>query len=95
MYGSQGLVALFHLILPEIWGILQLTEMGVSKNRGFYPPKSSIFKGFSIIFTIHFGGKHPYCWFNTQISLSFPNSTEAAPDNHPNILAEKTTTWVF
>ena len=47
MYGSQGLVAIFHLILPEVWVILQLTES----------------------------------------FLSFPNSTEAAPDNHPNILA--------
>ena len=28
--------------------------MGVSKNRG--TPKSSILIGFSIIFTIHFGG---------------------------------------
>ena len=28
--------------------------MGVSKNRG--TPKSSILRGFSIIFTIHFGG---------------------------------------
>ena len=27
----------------------------VSENRGFYPPKSSILIGFSIIFTIHFG----------------------------------------
>ena len=39
--------------------------MGVSKNRVFVPPKSSILIGFSIIFTIHFGGpplfwRHPY-----------------------------------
>ncbi len=31
--------------------------MGVSKNNG--TPKSSILIGFSIIFTIHFGGKIP------------------------------------
>ena len=33
-------------------------DMGVSKNSGFFLPKSSHFKkwGFSIIFTIHFGG---------------------------------------
>ena len=32
-------------------------HMGVSKNNG--TPKSSILVGFSIIFTIHFGGKIP------------------------------------
>ena len=30
-------------------------KMGVSKNRGTVPPKSSILIGFSIILTIHFG----------------------------------------
>ena len=41
-------------------------ELGVSKNNG--TPKSSILIGFSIIFTIHFGGQyHPYFWFNTQL----------------------------
>ena len=35
--------------------------MAVSENSGF-PPKSSIFIGFSIIFTIHFGGFSPYFW---------------------------------
>ncbi len=35
----------------------------------FLPPKSSIKKqGFSIIFTIHFGGRYPYFWFNTHLS---------------------------
>ena len=34
-----------------------LVDLGVSKNSG--PPKSSILIGFSIIFTIHFGGKIP------------------------------------
>jgi len=27
-----------------------------------FPPKSSILMGFSILFTIHFGGKSPYFW---------------------------------
>ena len=40
-------------------------HMGVSKNNG--TPKSSILIGFSIIFTIHFGGKIPYFWFNTHV----------------------------
>ncbi len=35
-------------------------NMGVSKNNG--TPKSSILIGFSIIFTIHFGGFYPYFW---------------------------------
>ena len=43
-------------------GLPERNDMGVSKNRG--APKSSILIGFSIIFTIHFGGfppwKHPY-----------------------------------
>ena len=38
------------IIVHEVW----VGNMGVSKNRGFYP-KSSILIGFSIIFTIHFG----------------------------------------
>ena len=40
--------------------------MGVSKNRGG-PPKSSILIGFSIIFTIHFGGKIPLFLGSTPI----------------------------
>ena len=43
--------------------------MGVSKNRGVKPPQIiHLFIGFSIIFTIHFGGNFsPYFWFNTHI----------------------------
>ena len=37
--------------------MLQKVYMGVSKNSS--TPKSSILIGFSIIFTIHFGGKPP------------------------------------
>ena len=56
--------------MPSNWQGLELSDqlqwyMGVSKNNG--TPKSSILKGFSIIFTIHFGGFSPYFWFNTHI----------------------------
>ena len=33
-----------------------------------FPSKSSIFIGFSIIFTIHFGGNSPIFWISTYIS---------------------------
>ena len=46
-------------------------ELGVSKNRGFYPPKSSVLIGFSIIFTIHFGVplflETPNCFFSLLV----------------------------
>ena len=35
--------------------VLHLQHVGVSKNSGVFPSKSSILIGFSIIFTIHFG----------------------------------------
>ena len=70
---------------------LQGIHMGVSKNNG--TPKSSHKKiGFSMIFTIHFGGfPSPYFWFNTHMQkhqnlifqvafinfLSYPKSTQA------------------
>ncbi len=38
------------------------------KNRGG-PHKSSILIGFSIIFTIHFGGKHPYFWKHPYVRI--------------------------
>ena len=51
-------------IWNHFWGSLEKNKhtksgknMGVSKNRG--TPKSSILIGFSIIFTIHFGGFPP------------------------------------
>ena len=51
--------------------------MGVSENSG--TPKSSILRGFSIIFTIHFGvfpyfWKHPYVYyeFNSQQTRDNP-----------------------
>ncbi len=44
-------------------------EMGVSKNRGGWkPPKSSILIGFSIIFTVHFGG-FPPIFGNSQMDV--------------------------
>jgi len=47
--------------------------MGVSKNSGF-PPKSSIQIGFSMIFTIHFGGKPPILG-NPRVSNNHPLRT--------------------
>ena len=45
------------------------TYMGVSKNNGTPKyPKSSILIGFSIIFTIHFGGVSPYFWVDTHMT---------------------------
>ena len=45
-------------------GFMLILE-GVSKNKG--TPKSSILIGFSIIFTIHFGGFHPPIFGSTPI----------------------------
>ena len=47
----------------HIW----MKNMDVSKNRGSYPPNHPILIGFSIVFTIHFGGpplflETPKCW---------------------------------
>ena len=42
---------------PRSKSFVYVWNMGVSKNRG--TPKSSILIGFSIIFTIHFGGFPP------------------------------------
>ncbi len=47
--------------------------MGVSKNRG--TPKSSILIGFSIIFTIHFGG-FPPIFGNIHIHVTCQLQTE-------------------
>ena len=45
------------------WSFLEGRERyGCFLKIGGFPPKSSILIGFSIIFTIHFGGKHPYFW---------------------------------
>ena len=52
-------------------------HLGVSKNNG--TPKSSILIGFSIIFTIHFGGKIPL--FLVQHPLAFVAS--GRPYRHP------------
>ena len=42
-------------------------HMGVSKNNGKTPQIIHLFIGFSLIFTIHFGGFSPYFWFNIHI----------------------------
>ena len=56
----------------ECWSF-QMADMGVSENGG--TPKSSIWIGFSIIFTIHFGGISPYFWFNIQkLCRAMPSS---------------------
>ena len=48
------------------WNLNDYT--GVSKNRGGFPPNHPLKnRGFSIIFTIHFGGFYLYFWFNTQV----------------------------
>ena len=61
--------------------------MGVSKNSG--TPKSSILIGFSIIFTIHFGGKLPL-FLETPISKSWKNTRQHGvvvliPSNQPTV----------
>ena len=60
--------------------------MGVSKNRG--TPKSSILIGFSIIFTMHFGGfppflvQHPYQASQT-LCVDFGDFPPPASQKHP------------
>ena len=55
------------------------SHRGVSENNGFSPQIIHLFIGFSIIFTIHFGGNTPYFWFNTHgvssSSLRLPSSS--------------------
>ena len=36
------------------------------------PPNHPILIGFSLIFTIHFGGFSPYFWFNTHMAIAIP-----------------------
>ena len=56
---------------------LQSKMMDVSKNRGGKTPKSSILIGFSIIFTIHFGG---FPLFSPSILGVFPPFVVQHPD---------------
>ena len=60
------------VIIPAIESMYFLLPVGVFKNMG-KPPKSSILIGFSIIFTIHFGGK-PLGFFG-NIHVSLPETT--------------------
>ena len=59
-----------------LWGIIcWKTSIWVFPKIGVYTPKSSILIGFSIIFTIHFGGyPSPYCWFNSHITITTKRS---------------------
>ena len=50
-------------------------HLGVSKNRG--TSKSSILTGFSIIFTIHFGGFSPYSGLTPTTNLPFRSQRTA------------------
>ena len=59
--------------LVETWKTYE--DMGVSKNRGGLPKSSHLLIGFSIIFTIHFGGKIPLFWFNTHMKTYHPIAT--------------------
>ena len=60
--------------------------MDVSENSGISPPNHPILIGFSIIFTIHFGGfpyfwKHPYQVFNISLAFSLrPSSLKTLLD---------------
>ena len=55
-----------------LWHTMAISsaDMGASKNNGI--PKSSILLGFSIIFTIHFGGKHPLFLVQHPYNISCP-----------------------
>ena len=72
----------FFIFLFEIWLCVNISlthlaafaQMGVSLNSGFSPQIIHLFIGFSIIFTIHFGGK-PTILGNTQISPWTSGST--------------------
>ena len=79
-------LGLFH---PEISGIIYL-HMGVSKNRG--TPKSSILIRFSIIFTIHFGGKISPI-FGTPISPGFSSRWENPRSSPPTRASSGNGCW--
>ena len=58
------------------FGFLFFLEMGVSKNNG--TPKSSSLIGFSIIFTIHFGGP-PLFWETSKSTRLWERSHNISP----------------
>ena len=62
--------------------------MGVSKNSG--TPRSSILIGFSILFTIHFGGRRPYFWKHPYTKLSKTRLTvrDVSPKKMPRVDVE-------
>ncbi len=55
------------LLLVRTGSLWNNVQMGVEPKIGVFPPKSSILIGFSIIFTIHFGG--PPLFLETPRSL--------------------------
>ena len=67
--------------------------MGVSKNNG--TPKSSILTGFSIIFTIHFGGKTPYFWIDTHMDIPVLVSfqTKVSIFKSPRVTSQYSSWW--
>ena len=50
-------------------------QLDVSKNMG-KPLKSPILTGFSIIFTIHFGGNTPYVWKYPTLKVEIQKPTQ-------------------
>ena len=67
--------------------------MGVSENSG--TPKSSILIGFSIIFTIQFGGIYPY--FRKTLKKNANTMVCKMEANNPNLVTEKQPMfeWMF
>ena len=63
--------------------LLKLQYVRVSKNRGVYPPKSSILIGFGTIINHPFWGFSPYFWVDTHVS-STKNTKE---HNSVNVLS--------
>ena len=49
-------------MVVDFQGIIRDFDKWMFPKIGVFPPKSSILIGFSILFTIHFGGKSPYFW---------------------------------
>ena len=50
--------------------VFYFPHMGVSKNNGKTPQIIHLFIGFSLIFTIHFGGKNPPIFGSTPKNIS-------------------------
>ena len=74
LWKNWGVFGVFHFKkLTFFWGVLDVSDIGLGVNYGCFrklwvPPNHPILIGFSIIFTIHFGGKHPF-FLETPICL--------------------------